>query len=175
MLTMEHTLQALKDKILAANFGPIELTLRCNGDKIKIIPFGYNEIHDFNQVEYYICESNRFPYLGSDKLEDIANELNNWPQMLNQQTQDMLRLAKINDQLNHAAENNMNQEQWNHLFSDYSDFYKSVYGHRPHDVHCPFDDILDTQDDKYIPSVTAGDYSASCPWAAPGMSARDFI
>ncbi len=31
------------------------------------------------------------------------------------------------------------------------------------------------EDEEYCPSVTAGDYSPSCPWLAPGMSERDFI
>jgi len=30
-------------------------------------------------------------------------------------------------------------------------------------------------DDRYVPSSSAGDYSPSCPWNAPGMSVRDFI
>ena len=30
-------------------------------------------------------------------------------------------------------------------------------------------------DDEYTPSATAGDYSPSCPWNAPGMSVSDFI
>lgn len=29
--------------------------------------------------------------------------------------------------------------------------------------------------DDYCPSATAGDYSPSSPWNAPGMSVRDFI
>lgn len=33
----------------------------------------------------------------------------------------------------------------------------------------------DSYDDNYIPSATAGDYSPSNPWDAPGMSIRDFI
>lgn len=31
------------------------------------------------------------------------------------------------------------------------------------------------KDDPYTPSATAGDYSPSTPWNAPGMSIRDFI
>lgn len=34
----------------------------------------------------------------------------------------------------------------------------------------PFED-----DEPYTPSATAGDYGPSCPWNAPGMSAKDFI
>ena len=30
-------------------------------------------------------------------------------------------------------------------------------------------------EDEYCPSATAGDYSPSNPWDAPGMSIRDFI
>lgn len=31
------------------------------------------------------------------------------------------------------------------------------------------------ENDEYTPSATAGDYSPSCPWKAPGMSESDFI
>lgn len=31
------------------------------------------------------------------------------------------------------------------------------------------------EDDSYTPSATAGDYSPSSPWLAPGMSVSDFI
>lgn len=30
-------------------------------------------------------------------------------------------------------------------------------------------------DEEYTPSATAGDYSPSCPWNAPGMRVSDFI
>ena len=33
----------------------------------------------------------------------------------------------------------------------------------------------DDYEDDYIPSATAGDYSPSNPWDAPGMSIHDFI
>lgn len=33
----------------------------------------------------------------------------------------------------------------------------------------------DGEDDEYTPSATAGDYSPSHPWDAPGMSISDFI
>lgn len=36
-------------------------------------------------------------------------------------------------------------------------------------------DCFQHDDDDYCPSSTAGDYSPSCPWNAPGMSIRDFI
>ena len=31
------------------------------------------------------------------------------------------------------------------------------------------------EEEHYTPSATAGDYSPSSPWNAPGMSVRDFI
>ena len=31
------------------------------------------------------------------------------------------------------------------------------------------------EEERYCPSATAGDYSPSCPWGAPGMSERNFI
>ena len=38
-----------------------------------------------------------------------------------------------------------------------------------------WDDYYYAGDDYYTPSATAGDYSPSCPWNAPGMSVSDFI
>lgn len=35
-------------------------------------------------------------------------------------------------------------------------------------------DVMGRQEE-YTPSATAGDYSPSCPWNAPGMSVSDFI
>lgn len=37
------------------------------------------------------------------------------------------------------------------------------------------DESLGFYDEPYTPSATAGDYSPSCPWNAPGMSIHDFI
>lgn len=39
-----------------------------------------------------------------------------------------------------------------------------------------YEEYLDPDcDSHYTPSATAGDYSPSCPWNAPGMSIHDFI
>lgn len=35
--------------------------------------------------------------------------------------------------------------------------------------------VLEDEEEYYCPSATAGDYSPSSPWNAPGMSIRDFI
>lgn len=37
------------------------------------------------------------------------------------------------------------------------------------------DDFEDAVEEDNYSSSTAGDYSPSCPWNAPGMSIRDFI
>lgn len=37
------------------------------------------------------------------------------------------------------------------------------------------DEEEDTEEDKYIPSATRGDYGPGNPWDAPGMSISDFI
>ena len=39
----------------------------------------------------------------------------------------------------------------------------------------PYEDWGYEEDENYTPSATAGDYSPSCPWNAPGMSISDFI
>ena len=38
-----------------------------------------------------------------------------------------------------------------------------------------FVELKREEDEYYTPSATAGDYSPSCPWNAPGCSIRDFI
>lgn len=38
-----------------------------------------------------------------------------------------------------------------------------------------FAELKREEDEYYTPSATAGDYSPSCPWNAPGCSIRDFI
>ena len=40
---------------------------------------------------------------------------------------------------------------------------------------CEYDFDDEFNEDYYTPSCTAGDYSPSCPWNAPGMSIKDFI
>ncbi len=42
-------------------------------------------------------------------------------------------------------------------------------------AECPRYEKEDEEETEYCPSSTAGDYSPSCPWNAPGMSIRDFI
>lgn len=37
------------------------------------------------------------------------------------------------------------------------------------------DPYWEEDDEYYTPSATAGDYSPSCPWNAPGMKVSDFI
>ena len=40
---------------------------------------------------------------------------------------------------------------------------------------CEFEEWVADEEDEYCPSSTAGDYSPSNPWDAPGMSIKDFI
>lgn len=56
---------------------------------------------------------------------------------------------------------------WGDTFIDFNEvvcdrLLEPVYGTEIYEEH-------------YTPSSTAGDYSPSCPWNAPGMSVRDFI
>lgn len=67
-------------------------------------------------------------------------------------------------------------------------FFESMFGNEPcggYEMAKDVDEEIDTASecsqymkenpDNYCPSVTAGDYSPSNPWDAPGMSVRDFI
>lgn len=40
---------------------------------------------------------------------------------------------------------------------------------------CKRYELEEEEEGHYCPSATAGDYSPSSPWNAPGMSVRDFI
>lgn len=59
-----------------------------------------------------------------------------------------------------------------HWFEDSHDMISdAIYGAlRDCGIPSPIEEM-----DIYTPSATAGDYSPSCPWLAPGMSVHDFI
>lgn len=52
----------------------------------------------------------------------------------------------------------------------------AIYGaFRDCGISTEIDDMDVEECEPYTPSATAGDYSPSCPWNAPGMSVSDFI
>lgn len=73
-------------------------------------------------------------------------------------------------------ESYLSDEDYAPLFKMYADGANNY----PLDLYTGIDDLdpepdEDEYDDEYTPSATAGDYSPSNPWDAPGMSMSDFI
>lgn len=61
--------------------------------------------------------------------------LNSYSKRLKEAEVERERLAEIRNKLETEP---MGCDEWEELFSFYSDFYKDVYGHRPRDVVRPF-------------------------------------
>lgn len=137
MMTIEKTARELRRRIEAAGFREITLTMACNGDKVTVSPCysGYGTPASFDQVEYYLVYSPSLPWLGGDTLEAVAGQLNSYSKRLKEAEAERERLAEIRNKLETEP---MGCDEWEELFSFYSDFYKDVYGHRPRDVVCPF-------------------------------------
>ena len=70
-----------------------------------------------------------------DTLESVAGQLNSYSKRLKEAEVERERLAEIRNKLETEP---MGCDEWEELFSFYSDFYKDVYGHRPRDVVRPF-------------------------------------
>lgn len=86
-------------------------------------------------MEYYLVYSPSLPWLGGDTLEAVAGQLNSYSKRLKEAEAERERLAEIRNKLETEP---MGCDEWEELFSFYSDFYKDVYGHRPRDVVRPF-------------------------------------
>lgn len=75
------------------------------------------------------------PWLGGSTIEDVAKQLNNYGKSLAEAGADKKKLAEIRTTLESGT---LGPDEWEDLFSFYSDFYKDVFGHRPRDVVRPF-------------------------------------
>ena len=137
MFTVEKTVEALKQRFVDSKMEPISVTMRCNGDVVHIIPcFDHTDIKTFDHIEYYLVESPSLPWLGGDDLKTVAKQLNAYRKHLAEKADDEEKLAKMRDRLQNP--NGMDPDEFDELFQSYSDFYKDVYGHRPHDIQNPW-------------------------------------
>jgi len=89
----------------------------------------------FEDVEYFLVFSPSLPWLGGSTIEDVAKQLNNYGKSLAEAGADKKKLAEIRTTLESGT---LGPDEWEDLFSFYSDFYKDVFGHRPRDVVRPF-------------------------------------
>lgn len=135
MMTIERTVQKLRKRIVAAQFQEITVRMACNGDEVTIKPCSVVEPKSFDQVEYYLVFSPSLPWLGGDTLEKIAEQLNGYKKMLEGVEDDKKKLSDIKKQLEQGG---IGRDEWDDLYSFYSDYYKDIYGYRPRDVVRPF-------------------------------------
>lgn len=137
MMTIEKTAKELRRRIEAAGLQEISLTMACNGDVVTIRPChsGCGAPARFEDVEYFLVFSPSLPWLGGNTIEDVAKQLNNYGKSLAEAGADKKKLAEIRATLESGT---LGPDEWEDLFSFYSDFYKDVFGHRPRDVVRPF-------------------------------------
>lgn len=142
MFTIERTANELRRRLIDNHFEPITITMKCNGDPVRITPCSNSSdaIASIDDIVYYLVESPSLPWLGSEKIETIAKELNEYQQLLGQKEDDKVRLDNIRKRLQLAHTVKLPPEEiekWEELFSFYSDYHKDVYGYRPRDIHRP--------------------------------------
>ena len=65
------------------------------------------------------------PWLGGDTLEKIAEQLNGYKKMLEEAEDDKKKLLGIKKRLEQGG---IDRDEWDDLYSYYSDYHKDVYG-----------------------------------------------
>lgn len=122
MTTLERIEAELKNRFEASSFEPITVEMKCNGDKIEIIPCGYfAEITSFDQIDWYLMHSQVVNFCGGSKLSDIAKVLNNYQEYLEED-------AKALESLKAHIRKYGKDSDWDFV----SDYHKDIFGHRPH-------------------------------------------
>lgn len=130
MYTTERTLKALTNKIndtLAKGETEFTITIKTTGDKVNfsLCTMGdYNKMKTVKDVEYYLV-SCRFPWFGGSDLKKIANDLNNWENLIADSEADKKALQEYKNK------NCINGKWKGDSFDFYSDWHKDIFGYRP--------------------------------------------
>lgn len=117
----DRVAQELCNRIVANKFKEITITMKCNGDKVTIIPCGY-EITSFPDIEYFLVEC-RLPWAGHRTIEEVAQFLLNYETEIEENEKEKKALKKY-----YEEHKNEDRSSW---FDFYSDWHKDVYGYRP--------------------------------------------
>lgn len=89
------TYNELLKRLTASAFEPIELTMKC-GDKILITPCAWgNELNTLSDIEYFLVESERLPYMGQNSLIEVAAELCDYESLIAKQEDEKSRCRKF--------------------------------------------------------------------------------
>ena len=112
----------LAKRIDAAGFRKITITMKVNGDKITITPCGDEyELHSFDEVEFYILESQKMNLCGGETLDYVAKTISRYEELLEEDAQGLKALKA------HIRKYGENSD-WDFV----SDYHKDLFGHRPH-------------------------------------------
>lgn len=117
---MTRTAQELKNRIIAANFQDIEVTMKCNGDTVIISPCCYGE-KSFENIEYFLLYSPSTYLCGSEDIEKVAETLRRYAKILDEDKECVRSLKK------YIREHGKDSD-WDFV----SDYHKDIFGHRPH-------------------------------------------
>ena len=125
MANVEMIKKELKKRIENANFKPLTITMKCNGDTIVITPCqGYADECNWDTVEYFLVDSQYLPWLGADALEKVADEIARYEELLKENFED---IEYLKAHIRKYGE----ESDWGFV----SDYHKDLFGHRPHVPH----------------------------------------
>ena len=122
---MTRTEMELRKRIEANNFEAITVTMKCNGDKVRITPCGYAPvITSFEAIDFYLVDSPSINLCGDSKLERVAHTLDTYAELLEE---DAKEIEQLKAHIRQYGEN----ADWDWV----SDWHKDLFGHRPHVGH----------------------------------------
>lgn len=120
----------LENRIKENNFQPITINMKYDKTNIVIKPCSYKEtITSIDDCDFFLVDSPVLPWLSDNTLHDVAKNIANYKESVEQQTRQKARLEEIKEELLHPTEG-MTEEEWEDRYSFFSDFSKDVYGHR---------------------------------------------
>lgn len=97
------------------------------GDEIIITPCGNGKLNAKN-VEYFLCDSPELPWLGTDKIDNLVNELLGYEDLKKEHDEEKKKLAEYKTKMLNAK----TADDFESMYDWYSDWHKDVYGYRPY-------------------------------------------
>lgn len=123
-MMQERIQKELAKRIEAAGFEAITITMKVNGDEITITPCGYPRINGWEDIEFFLIDSQMLNLCGDEKLEKIAEKIANYDKLLEEDAR------AVEDLKAHIRKYGVNAN-WDFV----SDYHKDLFGHRPHVPH----------------------------------------
>lgn len=114
----------LAKRIEAAGFKAITISMKVNNDRITITPCGYVNIKKWEDIDYFLLDSQKLNLCGDEKLEKIAERIANYDKLLEE---DAKALENLKAHIRKYGE----KADWDFV----SDYHKDIFGHRPHVPH----------------------------------------